>query len=66
MARLIVKGPHEAQAEIEIDQEEGGATVSCSCGDTWTVPYALEEAIQQADTHVDHNCSNRIPAGQGS
>lgn len=59
MARLFVKGPFLAQAEIITDPETGVHEVHCSCGDQWTERGSLDDALNAADNHVDRNCPKR-------
>jgi hypothetical protein len=62
MARLIVKGPWLAEAEVTVDPETGHAEAICYCGWSGTDRGQLEDTLQLADIHVDHNCPRRQPA----
>ena len=61
MARIMVKGHNDAEAEITVDTETGRAEASCPCGWSGTDRGHWEDTLQMAEIHVDHNCPLRLP-----
>lgn len=65
MARVIVKGPWQAEVEITTDPETTHLELICRsdrCSFAAVETYSTDDALEAATIHVDYNCPARFPS----